>query len=207
MFDSALGRNTLLKLPILLAFCLTSFLRAQVGQTLWEENFNSFDTAIWNVDLGDGCPDLCGWGNDELQTYQNENVSIEEIPGEPGNFALVLEAKKDNQNNFTSGRVTTKNNLGVKYGMIETRIKVPDNLSKGLWPAAWLLGTNIESDGWPFSGEMDMMEMGHNSAFRAEQEFGFANENNLVGANLIFYDTEACSDPTARPHCHKWAVC
>ena len=39
-----------------------------------------------------------------------------------------------------------------------------------------------------------MMEMGHNSAFRAEQEFGFANENNLVGANLIFYDTEACSD-------------
>ena len=194
MFDSALGRNTLLKLPILLAFCLTSFTKAQVGQTLWEENFNSFDTAIWNVDLGDGCPDLCGWGNDELQTYQNENVSIEEIPGEPGNFALVLEAKKDNQNNFTSGRVTTKNNLGVKYGMIETRIKVPDNLSKGLWPAAWLLGTNIESDGWPFSGEMDMMEMGHNSGFRAEQEFGFANENNLVGANLIFYDTEACSD-------------
>jgi len=180
-----------------LTFLLLSFFSiAQVGQVLWEDDFDNFNAEIWNKDQGDGCPELCGWGNQELQSYQDENVSIEEIPGEPGNYALVLEARKENigDQSFTSGKVTSKNKLAVKYGMIEFRIKVPDNLSKGLWPAAWLLGTNQDADGWPFCGEIDMMEMGHNSTFRNEQEFPSANENNLVAANLIFYDDAACSD-------------
>lgn len=172
-------------------------LNAQTGHILWQEDFNSLDSSIWNVDVGDGCNEnLCGWGNQELQSYQNDNVYIEEIPNEPGNYALVLEARNESSgsSSFTSGKVTTKNNLAVKYGMIEFRIKVPDDLSKGLWPAAWLLGTNQESDGWPYCGEIDMMEMGHNSNFRNEQEFPDANENNLVAANLIFYDEDACAD-------------
>jgi beta-glucanase (GH16 family) len=179
---------------VLLLFSIC--VHAQVGHILWEDDFDSLDTNIWNVDQGDGCPELCGWGNQELQSYQDDNVYIEEIPGEPGNYALVLEARSESSGNqsFTSGKVTTKNNLAVKYGMIEFRIKVPDDLSKGLWPAAWLLGTNQVSDGWPFCGEIDMMEMGHNTAFRTEQEFPSANENNLVAANLIFYDDLACSD-------------
>ena len=41
----------------------TSFLSAQVGQILWEDNFDSLDGTIWSADIGDGCPDLCGWGN------------------------------------------------------------------------------------------------------------------------------------------------
>lgn len=172
------------------------FASAQVGQILWEDDFDNFDTNIWTKDQGDGCPELCGWGNQELQYYQDENVYIEEIPGEPSNYALVLEARNESAGNqsFTSGKVTTQNKLAVKYGMIEFRIKVPDDLSKGLWPAAWLLGTNQSSDGWPFCGEIDMMEMGHSTTFRNEQEFPSANENNLVAANLIFYDQNACSD-------------
>ena len=176
-------------------FC--GFMYPQTGHILWQDDFDNLDSSIWNIDLGDGCDEsFCGWGNQELQSYQNDNVYIEEIPEEPGNYALVLEARRENFGNssFTSGKVTTKNNLAVKYGMIEFRIKVPDDLSKGLWPAAWLLGTNQASDGWPYCGEIDMMEMGHNTSFRNEQEFPNANENNLVAGNLIFYDEHACAD-------------
>lgn len=181
----------------ILLFGFNLSLVAQTGHIIWQDDFNSLDPTVWNIDQGDGCDEgPCGWGNFELQSYQNENVYVEEIPGEPGNNALVLEARRQNSGNssFTSGKVTTKNNLAVKYGMIEFRIKVPDNLSKGLWPAAWLLGTNQASDGWPYCGEIDMMEMGHNTSFRNEQEFPSANENNLVAGNLIFYDDDACAD-------------
>lgn len=190
-------KNNYLKLRLVLVLIMFSqFTFAQVGQVLWEDEFNTLNKELWNVDLGNGCPELCGWGNQELQTYQNDNVYIEEIPGEPGNFALVLEAKNQTvgDNAFTSGKVTTKNKLGVKYGMVEFRIKVPNDLSKGLWPAAWLLGTNEVSEGWPRCGEMDLMEMGHNSQFRIDQELPSSNENNLVAGNLIFYSDAACAD-------------
>ncbi len=190
-------KKTILKLCLTLMLILgTQLTFAQVGQVLWEDEFDTLNKELWNVDIGNGCPELCGWGNQELQTYQNENVYIEEIPGEPGNYALVLEAKKQSigDNAFTSGKVTTKNKLGVKYGMVEFRIKVPNDLSKGLWPAAWLLGTNQVSEGWPRSGEIDVMEMGHNSQFRIDQELPSTNENNLIGGNLIFYSDAACAD-------------
>ena len=119
----------------ILLFCFNSTLIAQTGHIIWQDDFKSLDPTVWNIDQGDGCDEgLCGWGNQELQSYQNDNVYIEEIPGETGNYALVLEARKENSGNssFTSGRVTTKNNLAVKYGVIEFRIKVPDDLSKGL---------------------------------------------------------------------------
>jgi beta-glucanase (GH16 family) len=179
----------------LFIFFITA-LNAQVGQVIWEDDFNSLNTELWNVDIGDGCPELCGWGNSELQSYQNNNVYVEEIPGEEGNFALVLEAKKEKTGNsaFTSGKVTTKNKLGIKYGMVEFRIKVANDQSKGLWPAAWLLGTNIDAVNWPYCGEIDMMEMGHGTQFRNEQELPNTNENTLIGGNLIFYSDDACSN-------------
>ena len=66
--------------------CFYSVQFAQTGQILWQDDFNTLDPKVWNIDLGDGCDEnLCGWGNQELQSYQNDNVYIEEIPGEPGN--------------------------------------------------------------------------------------------------------------------------
>ena len=86
-------------------------LNAQTGHILWQEDFNSLDSSIWNVDVGDGCNEnLCGWGNQELQSYQNDNVYIEEIPNEPGNYALVLEARNESSgsSSFTSGKLLQK---------------------------------------------------------------------------------------------------
>jgi len=185
--------TTAKQIPSLLIFIvLLSFskLYAQVGQVLWEDNFDSFDSTVWNKDQGDGCNvGICGWGNAELQWYDPNNVNIEPIPGEPGNNALVLEAKNQTvgSNNFTSGKVTTEDKLSIHYGLIEVRVKVPD-LDTGLWPAVWLLGTaNVT---WPAKGEIDMMEMGLKQSGRATQGYPNSAVNNDVGANAIFSNAD-----------------
>lgn len=181
-----------------LTICLTmSNLKAQVGQLLWEDNFDTFDTAVWNKDQGDGCNiGICGWGNAELQWYLPNNVNIAPIPGEPGNSALVLEAKNQTigNNSFTSGKVTTEDKLSIHYGLIEIRMKVPD-LDLGLWPAAWLLGTS--NIGWPAKGEIDMMEMGFKQSSMAAQGYPNTSVNNYLGANAIFSNADGSTGSIA----------
>ena len=140
----------------------------QVGAVIWEENFNTLDN--WISETGNGS---WGWGNGELEFYKPANAVISEIPGEPGNKALHITAKEEtgpdivdqwgNPLNYTSARINTKSKISVKYGVIETRVRVPD-LDLGGWPAVWLLGT--ANYAWPRNGEIDMMEMGHKKAFR-----------------------------------------
>jgi beta-glucanase (GH16 family) len=172
----------------------------EIGNVIWEDNFESLNPDYWNIDIGDGCEeDLCGWGNQELQNYQEDNVYIEEIDSEPGNYALVLEAKNEAVGNseFTSGKVTTENKVAIKYGVVEVRMKAPD-VSNGLWPAAWLLGINHREVGWPYCGEIDMMEMGHAASERQAEGFS-GSANNFVRANLLWYASGACD--TENPTC------
>ncbi|WP_051235533.1 carbohydrate-binding domain-containing protein [Marinimicrobium agarilyticum] len=188
------------RLPALMAtvvFGIAAHSQAQVGPLLWEDNFDTLNSEHWNVIEGDGCPNLCGWGNQELEYYQGDNVSIEPVPGESGNSAIVLEARNETVESraFTSGKLDSKGGVSIQYGMIETRIRVPD-LDTGLWPAFWLLGTSTAS--WPAKGEIDMMEMGHSQAVIDETHPG-TSMNRFVGSNAIFYAEEACTD--ANPTC------
>ena len=49
-----------------------------MGNLIWEDNFNTFNTNIWNPITGNGCEiGLCGWGNVELEYYSENNISIE----------------------------------------------------------------------------------------------------------------------------------
>jgi len=125
------------------------------AEVIWSEEFDtgtSPDSAVWSYDLG-----ATGWGNNELQEYTNDgqNVRIE-------NGNLVIAVQK-NESNFTSARIRTEDKLTFKYGKIEARIKIPD-LADGLWPAFWTLGNNFSQVGWPFCGELDIMEMGSSGA-------------------------------------------
>ena len=128
-------------------FC---FAQKSNRKLIWEENFNSttLDETVWNYELGNGCPNICGWGNNELQVYTKNNHLIKE-----GN--LVIKALKD-QNGYTSTRITTKDKKQFQYGRIEARAKLP--LGLGLWPAFWMLGSNISEVGWPKCGEIDILE-------------------------------------------------
>jgi len=173
---------------------------AQVGALIWEDNFNNLNN--WIKLTGNGS---WGWGNGELEFYKEDNVDIAAIPGESGNNALRITAKLEsgpgivdqwgNPLSYTSGRVMSKSMVSVRYGMIETRVRIPD-IDLGGWPAVWLLGT--ANYAWPRNGEIDLMEMGSTQAFRDLHDThnggnGLDNStvNQVVGANAIYYSDAA----------------
>ncbi len=121
------------------------------GRTLlWSDEFNGerLDTSVWNFELGDGCPNLCGWGNNERQLYTRSNHRLED-------GRLIITARREGDR-YTSTRITTKNNKEFRYGRIETRAQLP--VGQGIWPAFWMLGQNIDQVGWPRCGEIDVLE-------------------------------------------------
>jgi beta-glucanase (GH16 family) len=117
---------------------------------VWEENFNGteLNEYIWNYELGNGCPNICGWGNNESQIYTKENHELKE-------GILIIHPKKENDK-YTSTRITTKTKKEFLYGRMEVKAKLP--IGKGLWPAFWMLGSNISQKGWPQCGEIDILE-------------------------------------------------
>lgn len=131
--------------------CAVYAAHAQEERTLvWAEEFDTptLLSDVWNLESGDGCPTLCGWGNNERQIYTATNHRIE-------NGTLIIQAQKKGEQ-YTATRINTKGKRAFQYGRIETRIKLPQG--KGLWPAFWLLGENIDTVGWPKCGEIDVME-------------------------------------------------
>lgn len=122
----------------------------QSQKLVWEENFNGdvLNKTIWNYELGDGCPNLCGWGNNELQLYTKTNHFLKD-------GKLIIIARKQDSI-YTSTRITTKAKKEFRYGNIEVRAKLP--IGRGLWPAFWMLGANIDQVNWPDCGEIDILE-------------------------------------------------
>jgi beta-glucanase (GH16 family) len=117
---------------------------------VWSDEFDGdmLNEEVWNYKLGDGCPNLCGWGNNEPQIYTKENTEV-------SNGTLKIHARLVDSV-YTSSRITTAQKKEFKYGYIESRIKLPTG--KGLWPAFWMLGADIKENPWPAAGEIDIME-------------------------------------------------
>lgn len=122
----------------------------QERKIIWEENFDGseLENESWNILTGDGCPDLCGWGNQERQIYTSENHEL-------ANGFLKITAKKKGDK-YTSTRINTIGKKEFQYGKIEIRAQLPKG--KGIWPAFWMLGSNIDEVGWPLAGEIDILE-------------------------------------------------
>ncbi len=123
---------------------------------IWSDEFSYNglpDSSKWSYDIGDGCPQLCGWGNNELQYYTSnlQNVRVE-------NGLMIIEAHHhpDSAIPYTSARVVTRGKAQWKYGRIEVRAKLPGG--RGTWPAIWMLPDEWKYGGWPASGEIDIME-------------------------------------------------
>ena len=119
---------------------------------VWSDEFNGpeIDESKWGYDIGTGD---WGWGNGEAQYYtSNSNNSFIE----DGN--LVIQALLQNYGgaNYTSARMVTRDQGDWTYGRIEVRAKLPGGV--GTWPAIWMLPTDWVYGGWPYSGEIDIME-------------------------------------------------
>lgn len=140
------------------------------GWTLvWSDEFegqagSSPATGRWTHDIGNGFDQgITGWGNGELQYYtaSPENSSVD------GNGSLVIKAAKIDPAatglecwygacEYTSARLVTTQKFEMAYGRVEARMKLP--YGQGMWPALWMLGSDINDVGWPTCGEIDIME-------------------------------------------------
>jgi hypothetical protein len=118
---------------------------------IWHNEFEINDDleADWTFEIGTGSS---GWGNNELQYYKKENAAL--VAGN-----LVIEAKEASfgGSNYTSTRMITKNAFDFTYGRVDIRAVMP--YGQGIWPALWMLGSNISEVGWPACGEIDIMEL------------------------------------------------
>ncbi|WP_306191082.1 lectin [Streptomyces sp. MK5] len=113
------------------------------------------DPAKWQTETGDNV------NNHERQYYTsgNKNAALD------GQGHLVITARRENPANYqcwygtcqyTSARLNTSGKFAAQYGHVEARMKIPRG--QGMWPAFWMLGTDIGQVGWPNSGEIDVME-------------------------------------------------
>ncbi len=121
-------------------------------QLVWSDEFNY-----------NGLPDSTKWGyevgfvrNNEKQYYTKtrlENASVE-------NGNLVITSLKEEYNNVAHYTSASLNTLGKQSFKGDIRIEVSAKLpsGKGIWPAIWMMGTNITSIGWPKCSELDIME-------------------------------------------------
>ena len=117
---------------------------------IWQDEFDGevLDPTKWVTEIGGH-----GWGNNEKQFYTEfpENVRLEA-------GSLVIEARNEFfvRRHYTSGRIKTQDLFSFTYGRVEARMKLP--YGQGIWPAFWMLGSNIDTVPWPRSGEIDIME-------------------------------------------------
>lgn len=117
------------------------------------------DTNNWAYDVGNGTD---GWGNNELEYYQDANVNNVAV----NDGVLTLTALYDKTGitdgstiyNYTSTRMYTKQSW--LYGKVEVEAILPQ--ACGTWPAIWMMPETSTFGAWPLSGEIDIMEMENN---------------------------------------------
>jgi len=156
------------------------------GYTLvFNDEFNgtSIDRNNWEINNG------FNYANDELECYTNraQNAYIE-------NGSLVIQGLKENYQcanalngsyaaQYTSAKLDTKGKHSFLYGKIQMRAKLP--YGKGMWPAFWTLGSNIDQVNWPSCGEIDILEL-----------IG-GGKNDSIATSNVHYPVNGGSNPVA----------
>jgi beta-glucanase (GH16 family) len=120
----------------------------------WSDEFDGDagqppDPSKWNFEVSGA-----GFGNGQLE-YDTSRPVNASLDGQ-GNLAITAREEAFGGNKYTSARINTRGLFEQTYGRFEARIKLP--LGRGLWPAFWMLGADVDQDPWPACGEVDVME-------------------------------------------------
>ena len=120
---------------------------------IWADEFDGPvgqlpESTRWSFDVG------TDWGNAQLEydTARPENVSLDGS----GHLAITARQESYQGQNYTSGRINTRGKFEQSGGRFEARMRMPNG--QGMWPAFWLLGSNLDTAPWPACGEIDILE-------------------------------------------------
>ena len=119
---------------------------------VWNDEFNYLglpDSTKWGYDVGGN-----GWGNNEAQFYTKADTNNAVVRN--GFLSIIARKEKHEGKGYTSARMVTSNKKDWRFGRVEIRAKLPKG--RGTWPAGWMLGSNINTVGWPQCGEVDILE-------------------------------------------------
>lgn len=168
---------------------------------VWSDEFTVDgmpDPKKWSYQIGDGCPDLCGWGNNELEYYtdsRKENARVQ-------NGFLIIEAHKEKieSRDYSSAKLITKGKGDWTYGRIAIRAKLTKG--KGVWPAIWMLPSDNTYGHWPRTGEIDIMEF---VGYIPDTIYGSIHTqsfNHILGTQT----TSGVYDATVSQDFHEYAI-
>ncbi|QKS72369.1 carbohydrate binding domain-containing protein [Paenalkalicoccus suaedae] len=157
---------TALASTLVLQAMLPTVVKGEETDDMWKLTFEdtfegtTLDKSKWSIDQGNGFYDdngnwVPGWGNEELQSYEEDNVIVKD-------GMLHLEGREETVSNdkgtynFTSGKIHSQGNFSQKYGRFEASMSLPEG--QGYWPAFWMMPEDDKYGGWAASGEIDIME-------------------------------------------------
>ncbi|MDR1524012.1 MAG: glycoside hydrolase family 16 protein [Tannerella sp.] len=127
-----------------------------------QENPAEEKVLIWSDEFDyEGLPDNTKWSyeegfvrNKEPQYYTKNTAKNAFV--KDGVLKITAHREKYQNAEYTSASINTKGKFEFTGGRVEVKAKLPKG--KGVWPAIWTLGVNINKVGWPVCGEIDIME-------------------------------------------------
>ena len=175
----------------------------------WSQDFSSMpdgplSSSVWSYNLGNGGPDVPGWGNDEDE-YYTSNLNNVRISG----GQLIIEAlqQADNGFDYTSARIVSTPSLNFTYGKLDIVAKLPSGV--GTWPALWLLPSGspyalttpageADPNNWLRDGEIDMLEAtgsipGQITSSAQSYDY-YPDHNERMGVSYVGNDTTSFHD-------------
>lgn len=112
---------------------------------------DEFDGSELDTDKWRATDSAYGGGNNELQYYTPNNITIED-----GLLKITALNETYGGKEYTSSKIETRYNFTFTYGIVEIKAKQP--AGTGTWSAGWMMPSISHYGGWPDSGEIDIFE-------------------------------------------------